>query len=145
MRRFGAYEHHIQNSKTDHISEQNGKEQNTRRAPEQKSKPSAGVRGVPLKRVVKTCPQIVDYAPNGIENWGDLLQAAGTVRSMLGVSPSAWTDAREAMGDAAAAVVMAAILERADAIHSAGGYLRALTERAKEGKFSVIPMLNALE
>jgi replication initiation protein RepC len=49
------------------------------------------------------------------------------------------------MGELSAAITVAAILERADVIRSAGGYLRALTERAEQGRFSVRPMLAALE
>jgi replication initiation protein RepC len=49
------------------------------------------------------------------------------------------------MGDLRAAVVVAAMVERADRIRSPGGYLRALTARAEAGKFSVMPMLAALE
>jgi replication initiation protein RepC len=67
------------------------------------------------------------------------------VRSLLGVSPDAWERARLAMGDLRAAVVVAAMVERADRIRSPGGYLRALTARAEAGKFSVMPMLAALE
>ena len=44
-----------------------------------------------------------------------------------------------------AAVVIAALLERGEAIRSPGGYLRNLTEKAVRGKFSIFPMLDALE
>ena len=74
-----------------------------------------------------------------------MLAAAELVRSMLGVSPSAWSDARQAMGDRTAAIVIAAILEKADTIRSAGGYLRELTRKARLGRFSIRPMLNALK
>lgn len=39
---------------------------------------------------------------------------------------------------------MACILERAGHINSAGGYLRDLTAKARQGKFSLGPMLMAL-
>jgi replication initiation protein RepC len=63
---------------------------------------------------------------------------------MLGVSPSAWVDARQAMGDRTASIAIAAMLEKAEVIRSAGGYLRELTRKAQAGRFSVRPMLNAL-
>ena len=63
---------------------------------------------------------------------------------MLNISPSAWKEACEIMDDNAAAITLAAILERSDQIKSAGGYLRSLVERAKEGKFSIWPMIMAL-
>lgn len=63
---------------------------------------------------------------------------------MLGVSPSAYQDACEAMGPENAAATMACILERAGHINSAGGYLRNLTDKARRGDFSLGPVLMAL-
>jgi replication initiation protein RepC len=63
---------------------------------------------------------------------------------MLGISPSAWEDAQLVMGEAHAAIVVAAILQRGEAISSAGGYLRDLTDKARAGGFSPGPMLMAL-
>ena len=40
--------------------------------------------------------------------------------------------------------MIAAILQRGSMINSAGGYLRNLTAKAKDGKFSAWPMLMAL-
>ena len=45
------------------------------------------------------------------------------------------------MGDDAAAVTVAAILQRAESIRSPGGYLRTLVERKREGQFSLGPVL----
>ena len=98
----------------------------------------------PLGMVLEACPDISDYARGGISNWRDLLATAEVVRPMLGISPSAWEDARAGMGAAQAAMLVAAILQRGTAIASAGGYVRALTRRAEEGGFSVAPMLMAL-
>ncbi|MFC5587009.1 plasmid replication protein RepC [Nitratireductor kimnyeongensis] len=102
-------------------------------------KPSVG-----FETVTSACPQMRDYAPGGLSDWRDLMKAAETVRSMLGVSPDAWAEARAQMGDINAAITIAAMLERAEVIRSPGGYLRRLTERANSGAFSVKPMLNAL-
>ena len=63
---------------------------------------------------------------------------------MLGVNRSAWEDAQAVMGEANAAIVVAAILQRGAAISSAGGYLRDLTDKARAGGFSPGPMLMAL-
>ena len=84
------------------------------------------------------------YAKGGISNWRDFEATAAVVRSMLGISPSAWEEAQSVMGDVQAAVVVAAILQRADAINSAGGYLRDLTRKAEAGEFSLGPMLMTL-
>jgi replication initiation protein RepC len=98
----------------------------------------------PLGMVLDACPDIVDYAKIGISNWRDFMATAAVVRSMIGISPSAWEEAQEVMGEVHAATVVAAILQRGEAIASAGGYLRDLTEKARAGKFSVGPMLMAL-
>jgi replication initiation protein RepC len=95
--------------------------------------------------VLQACPDIVDYAKGGeISSWRDLAAAAATVRSALGVSPDAWAQALDAMGEHDAAIVIAAILQRGDEIRSAGGYLRVLTAKARAGEFSLGPVLMAL-
>ena len=96
-----------------------------------------------LGLVLKACPDIAHYAVAGISNWRDLMTTAAQVRGYLGVSPSAYEDACHVMGQETAAIVVACILQRAQHINSAGGYLRALTEKAREGQFSVGPMLMA--
>ena len=99
----------------------------------------------PLGMVLRACPDIQDYGPDGrISNWRDLMTAAVVVRSTLGVSPSAYQQACEAMGPENAATAIACILERAGHIQSAGGYLRDLSRRAERGEFSLGPMLMAL-
>ena len=98
----------------------------------------------PLGMILHACPDIIDYSKSGISNWRDLMATAAVVRSMIGISPSAWSEAQNVMGDVYAAIVVAAILQRGAAIASAGGYLRDLTEKAREGRFSPGPMLMAL-
>lgn len=57
------------------------------------------LKAFPLPMVLRACPQIADYTSGGrIESWRDLMAAAVTVRSMLGVSPSAYQEACEVMG-----------------------------------------------
>jgi replication initiation protein RepC len=98
----------------------------------------------PLASVLDACPQILDFAPGGIRSWHDMVEAAGRIRPMLGISPSAWDEARSTMGVDAAAVTLAAILERHDQIKSPGAYLRSLTARKRDGAFSLGPVLQAL-
>jgi replication initiation protein RepC len=138
-------ERHIQNSKTDQSFDINGNdikkakaENAAEPAPERKA-------AISLARLRRLCPQIHHYAKDGVRGWTDLVQAADVVRSMLGVSPDAWRKARAAMGDEAAAVVIAVMLERAETIKSPGGYLRNLASKAEAGAFSIMPMLQALE
>jgi replication initiation protein RepC len=105
--------------------------------------PAATERTYPLGMVLSACPDIVDYAKGGIANWRDFLATAAVVRPMLGISPSAWEEARTVMGEAEAAVVVACLLQRSSTIQSAGGYLRELTRKAGEGEFSLGPILMA--
>lgn len=102
-------------------------------------------RDLPLGTVLDTCPNMRWLMKGGeIRHWKDLLAAAEIARPMLGISPSAWREAREVLGDQQAAITLAAIHQKSDQISSAGGYLRSLTDRARDGKFSVWPMIMAL-
>ena len=99
---------------------------------------------VPLAYLLAACPLLETYARDGIKTWHDVAATAGLVRSMLGISPDAWAKAQADFGETGAAIVIAAILERAEDIRSPGGYLRSLSEKSRNGKFSVWPMLEAL-
>ncbi|MBD9524424.1 replication initiation protein RepC [Ensifer sp. ENS02] len=140
-------ERHIQNSNTESSNEL---EPSSRIEQGAKSNPAMRpmrepIKAFPLAMVLKACPEIRDYGPNGaVESWRDLMSAAVVVRSMLGVSPSAYQEACEILGAENAATVIACILERAGQINSAGGYLRDLTRKAERGEFSLGPMLMAL-
>jgi replication initiation protein RepC len=140
-------ERHIQNSNTESSNElepSSGDEQGAK--PSQDIRPtSEPIKAFPLGMVLKACPEINDYGPGGVVgSWRDLMSAAVVVRSTLGVSPSAYQDACEVMGQQNAAVAVACILERAVHINNAGGYLRDLTRKAERGEFSLGPMLMAL-
>jgi len=107
--------------------------------------PASGLKSFPLGLVLQACPEIAAYGPDGgIANWRELMTAAVVVRSMLGVSPSAYEEACSIMGPENAATVIACLLERANTINSAGGYLRDLTRRAERGEFAIGPMLMSL-
>jgi replication initiation protein RepC len=148
---------HIQNSKPESINElepSSRKEQGGNWVEEQPAQSAnrktmtertEPIQSFPLGMVLRACPQIVDYGPaGGISHWRELMTAAVVVRSMLGVSPSAYEEACNAMGPENTAVAMACILERSNFINSAGGYLRDLSRRAERGEFSLGPMLMSL-
>lgn len=102
-------------------------------------------RDLPLGTVLNACPEIATYALGGpVRTWRDFVAAAEEVRPHMGVSPSAWQEAVEVMGQQDAAITLAAILQRTEHIRSRGGYLRSLVERARDGKFSAWPMIMAL-
>lgn len=139
-------ERHKQNSKPDHPTDLEPSFPESRGVeveidPEPRRQPE---RAFPLGMVLDACPDIIDYARGGISNWRDFLATAAMVRSMLGISPSAWFEAQNAMGETEASIVVAAILQRGEAISSAGGYLRGLTRKAEANEFSIGPMLMAL-
>jgi replication initiation protein RepC len=136
-------ERHIQNSNTDPLIdlEPSLREGRTARAEPKPQAPRVAEGTYPLGMVLNACPDIVDYAKGGISSWRDLLATAAVVRSMLGISPSAWEEAQTILGEMQAAVVVACILQRGSAIRSAGGYLRGLTRKAEAGEFSLGPIL----
>ena len=109
--------------------------------PEQKL---AAVRTYPLGMVLDACPDILDFASGGISSWRDLATTAAVVRKAIGVSPDAWAQALEVLGEHDTSIVIAAILQRGEEIKSAGGYLRVLTAKARAGEFSLGPVLMAL-
>jgi len=110
-----------------------------------KENSGAELKAYPLGMVLRACPEIRSYGRGGeITSWRDMMAAAVVVRSMLGVSPSAYQEACEVLGPENAATVIACILERAGHINSAGGYLRELTARAAKGEFTIGPMIMAL-
>ena len=140
---------HIQNSKPDSIFEsEHGLGKNNEAggtAAETDNLRSLPKRELPLGIVLDACPDIADLAQGrGIRHWRDFLAAVEVARPMLGVSPSAWLEACEAMGELQAGIALAAILQRSDQINSAGGYLRSLTDKARDGQFSTWPMVMAL-
>lgn len=130
-------------SNTDSIFEFEPAFEKSGSAAEPRTRTAEAPKTYPLGLVLKACPEIADYAVDGIGNWRDFMITAAQVRGYLGVSPSAYEDACHVMGQEIAAVVIACILQRAQHIESAGGYLRVLTGKARAGEFSVGPMLMA--
>lgn len=99
---------------------------------------------IPLVLVLKACPDLSLYAPDPIRTWRDLVNTAHALRPMIGISPSAWDEAVHLMGAENAALALSGILQRLADIRNPGGYLRALSQKAAEGRFSPGPMLMAL-
>ncbi|RVG84557.1 replication initiation protein RepC [Sinorhizobium meliloti] len=140
---------HIQNSKPDSNYESEygagNKEEAGGTVEETDNVRSLPKRELPLGIVLDACPGVRELAQGGeIRHWRDFLAAADLARPMLGISPSAWREACAVLGEQHAAITLAAIYQRADQIGSAGGYLRSLTDRARDGKFSTWPMVMAL-
>ena len=140
---------HIQNSKPDSIFESEGGFRKEGEAggnvAETDNVRSLPKRELPLGIVLDACPGVRELTTGGeIRHWRDFLAAAELARPMLGISPSGWREACEILGEQHAAITLAAIYQRAEQINNAGGYLRSLTDRARDGKFSTWPMIMAL-
>ena len=145
----GHFGRHIQNSNPDSIHELEPSSETEQGAkPVDKDRPKREpmpIKNFPLGMVLRACPDMAMYGPGGaVGNWRDMMAAAVVVRSMLGVSPSAYQEACETMGPENAATAVACMLERGGHINSPGGYLRDLTRKAERGEFSLGPMLMAL-
>ncbi|MBZ9739966.1 MULTISPECIES: plasmid replication protein RepC [unclassified Mesorhizobium] len=145
------FERHIQNSNphsnsTDESEKRSGKENEaSATAAKYDNVRSLPKRDLPLGMVLDACPEILTMVRGGqIRTWRDFVAAAELARPHMGISPSAWQEAVEAMGPEQAAATVAGILQRSNHINSLGGYLRNLTERARGGQFSVWPMIMAL-
>jgi replication initiation protein RepC len=126
---------HIQNSNTESIHElEPAKEERQTENSDVGTMPrQEPIKAFPLRMVLQACPEIAMYGADGaISGWRQLMNAAVVVRSMLGISPSAYQDACDAMGAENAATAVACILERAGHINSPGG------------EFSLGPVLMAL-
>lgn len=140
-------EPHIQNSDTNSLELESCTTVQAETLPitAELSQTTASQKMFPLTLILQACPQINDYAQGGsIRGWRDLVTAAVTVRSMLGITPETYHAACESLGREHAAVVIACMLERATHINSPGGYLRDLTRKGARGEFSLGPMLMAL-
>ncbi|WP_374831362.1 plasmid replication protein RepC [Paenochrobactrum pullorum] len=96
-----------------------------------------------LNLVLKACPEIADYAVDGIKNWRDFIKTTAQVRNYLNISTSAYQDALDQMGHEDTAIAIACILQRCNHIQSAGGYLRTLTSKARAGELSIQAMVMA--
>ena len=137
-------ERHIQYSNRISSDSEPSDEKSESYSDEGRNLSEAAVQKLPLYLVLKSCPDLLDYVPNGIGNWHELVAAADFVRPMLGITADAWSSARATMGDTAAAIALACILQRAADIRNPGGYLRSLSVKAEAGAFSPGPMVMAL-
>lgn len=84
--------------------------------------------------VLRISPALRPYVVSRSPTWAQIVDAADWVRADLGIGRHAWTEACDAMGRYAAACAVAVIAAKASEIRSAGGYLRAMTERARQGE-----------
>ena len=86
--------------------------------------------------ILLVAPMFGDWVSNARVGWNDLDQAAGQVRSALGIYPHAWGQACVALGLKEAITALAAISARhtAGGVRSPGGLLRKMVELHQAGR-----------
>jgi len=94
--------------------------------------------------VLRALPEALAYAQGPVTRFDDLTRLGAFLRGMIGISPSAWQDAVDAMGPEVAGLTVCCLVERIQDIRSPGGYMRTLTHEASEGRFSVARLVMAL-
>lgn len=101
---------------------------------------------IDLQSVLEACPELLTWAAGEVRNWHDLAGAAAQIRPALGISPSAWSEARAELGVPASAVALAIIVQKhaAGEIREPGAYLRGLTERHRAGVLQLDKSIRAL-
>lgn len=97
-----------------------------------------------LEHVLIAAPDMLAYSRRPIRNWDDLLEVSTFVGPMLGITRDVWSEARKRMGDDAASVAIACILQQADRIRRPGAYLRVLVKKAVSASFNAAAMVQAL-
>ncbi|WP_269214042.1 plasmid replication protein RepC [Brucella pseudogrignonensis] len=96
---------------------------------------------VSLDLVLRTCPDIHDYATTPIRSWRELSDACHVVSSFLGIAQSVYREAQLFLGQERTSAIIAWLLQRIAGIQSAGGYLRFLLNKARISDLSVSKLL----
>lgn len=139
--------HHIESLPESHIDSKNIKT-NDLKVPNSlavatviKKEQSSVRTGISIDTVLRTCPDIQQYAVDNIRSWRDLIDASRIVSGFLGIGQSTYQEASEIMGRECVSTIIAWMLQRVTDIKSAGAYLRTLTQKAKAGQFSARELL----
>ncbi|SEA88057.1 plasmid replication protein RepC [Rubrimonas cliftonensis] len=143
-----------QNSKTDascfeplehkHAKNRCGEERQRLRGLRRSEETTKLVEDVPFALVREACRELAAYNGGRLDGWRDVTRAAHFVRGLMGVSPSAWEEAVDVMGNITASLTLGCMLERSSEIRNPGGYLRALIFKARSSQFTPIGMLMAI-
>ncbi len=103
---------------------------------------------IPAEALFEILPdRIRDWIAEPRPSWPDLIDAARRAAHGLGISGNAWIKACEILGrrEAAAAVAVIAIKHDHGLIHSPGGYLRSMTDRAETGELDLAATIFGLQ
>lgn len=143
----GQNERHIQDSDKSYFdSEKKGTVIRNRNSRDKEdAMPTEKGKGVTLGEVLAICSEVRAYFPDNLGNWRDLVRVGDQIATMLGIDQPVLIEAKRNMGAESAAVTVLCLLEKAATIRSPGAYLRRLTQMARDGRFSLLPMLAALD
>lgn len=141
---YAQNERHIQDSDIIHFDSEGQGAPNPERLQPVESNEAKKDEGVSLGQVLSTCKEHQSFFPEPLRNWADVESISDKIAPMLGIDQPVMIDAKRIMGREAAAVTILCMLEKANAIRSPGAYLRRLTQMARDGAFSLKPMLMAL-
>ncbi|WP_298258128.1 plasmid replication protein RepC [uncultured Litoreibacter sp.] len=100
---------------------------------------------ISLGMVLETCTSFQSYFPEKIRNWSDLALISERLSLMLGIDPPVFHEACATYGVKRASVIIVFMLEKVDSIQNPGGYLRRITQRARNGGVDVHSMLCSLK
>ena len=94
-----------------------------------------GPKATPLHFVLEHCREFQCYLDSPVQNEGGLIDAAETVRPMIGISNVVWSETISRLGKRPAAIVVLAMLEKFSEIRVPDAYLRAINKKAMVGRF----------
>lgn len=97
-----------------------------------------------LIEILESCREYKNYFPEQPRSWSDLNAMVSRLVPMIGIETPVYLQAQRMMGSETAASTILCMLERLHLIRNPGGYLRRLSQRAANGRFSLEPMLHAL-
>lgn len=97
-----------------------------------------------LGLVLSTCSKVSSLSPEPVQSWYCLQRAVETLYPMMGISQGVWFAAKAALGAQKAAAIVAAMLERFEAIRSPNAYLQSLVTRSARGILRFSAMFTAL-
>ena len=141
---YAQNERHIQDSDIIHSDSEGQGTCTPERSQPVESNEAEKDQGVSLGQVLSTCKEHQSFFPEPLRNWADVERTSEKIAPMLGIDQPVMIDAKRIMGTEAAAITVLCMLEKASAIRSPGAYLRRLTQMARDGEFSLKPMLMAL-
>ena len=141
---YAQNERHIQDSDIINFVSEGQKACAPRKAHLAETNEAEKDQSVSLGQVLSTCKEHQSFFSEPLRNWSDVESISDKIAPMLGIDQPVMIDAKRIMGREAAAITVLCMLEKANAIRSPGAYLRRLTQMARDGVFSLKPMLMAL-